>query len=488
MRNRIRTAGISIALCAALVLGGLGITGRTAFAEGPVVSEINGVALTQRAAEQGVYKEGGLIINRFEATGSVTATADITDFTYIMLEYYNPTGAAWPFVFKIQDTTPVQTYTTESTVPYKRLDTAFEEVSEATTTGYLAPGVSTAGWLVFPRGIFRDIETFGTTLAAIYLLLPCTAVNQDGVTALHFGRIKALFGTDTFNGGTVISNTALWDDGDFAPRTVASTGGADGGALVSVERCAIPTVTPPIVCDFGDVRILEDFDTGYPADETTYNAALNAKAYDAVRGINVGRYAAASAEGNALRFNIVAPREDRPDDYGVITLTPKTAVYKWSHWANDGGEAEGLTFWVKNLSPVPVGIGFQLDEYDPDQNVSEDYRGERWTLGYGTRILLLETATQKQFMVQAGDNFNIPAGFEGWARIPFSAFEKAWWCSWGNDTLDLVRIPQFGISFNTVVNMGLSFALDSIGVYYNKTSVKSLFRNNGSSIAENMEG
>ena len=156
-------------------------------------------------------------------------------------------------------------------------------------------------------------------------------------------------------------------------------------------------------------------------------------------------------------------------------------------WKNDEGNIEGITFFVSNISGAEVTLYFEIDEYDPDQDVAVDYRGERWSVGLGGRVILYDTVTGQQMLIHSNPMVSIPAGFTGWVRIPASCFTKAAWCTWGNSTFDMVRIAQFTIAAYGPINMGNSFVLDSIGLYYNQTVVESIFADNGNSIADNLK-
>lgn len=449
-----------------------------------VSSEINGISLKQRALQaDGAYGEGGILINRFEVGGD-----DISNMEYIALEYYNPTGAPWPFVFKIQDDNNYMIHTNNPNAEYYLLDSKFNLVSAQTSPyGYVAPGVATSGWIVLPREIFGGGQDLSDKLLAMYILLPCHAENQNGITELHFGNIKIINRGDDVSEGVLASSFNSWSDADIAARVIGANAAADGKEIVSVTRCAVK-IQKEFKFDFGDVRILEDFETDYPENEQEYNEMMSGKIYDAVGGVTVSRYTQSSASQNALKFTIVQPKDTRPDDYAGVTFTPKTSVYQWGVWKDEEHKALGVTFWVKNLSSVPVVIAFEIDEFDPYQNVSVDGRGERWSLKNGGRIMLYDTVESKQYLVQSSPFFAIPAGFEGWVRIPFSSFGKALWCTWGNSTFDRERIAQVTIACNTIQNMGLSFAMDSIGLYYNNTVIKSMFIDNGNSIWDNMRG
>lgn len=443
---------------------------------GASLSQIDGVVLRQNAILTDTYQEGGLMVNRFVEGGT-----SIADMKWIALEYYNSTGAPWPFVFKLQGGGK-QCYTTNAQAKYLLLDSDFEKVGEQTTNGYVAPGISQKGWLLFPREIFGGIDELGGTLEAIYLLLPCTSALQNGVTELHFGRIVSYTETEIsdYGAGTVVADLSGWSSADYAIRLVGASAGDGGKDLVTVSR-AVTAVPEPRI---GDVRVLEDFDTGYPEDEEAFNEEMAKKIYDLVGGVELAR--ADGVSGNGLKFKIVTPKADRPDDYAGVTFTPKTGVADWGKWASEEESAKGVTFWVANPSAAEISIGFEIDEFDPDQDVAADPSGERWSIAQGARIYLYDTQKQLEYLLTGYGTLDIPVGFEGWVRIPFEYFTKAAWCTWGNSVFDRERIAQVTISCHTIRNAGLIFEMDSMGVYYNETAVGSMFFGCGHSIPENM--
>lgn len=130
---------------------------------------------------------------------------------------------------------------------------------------------------------------------------------------------------------------------------------------------------------------------------------------------------------------------------------------------------------------------FEIDEYDPEQDITANPAGERWSVGFGGRIVLKDVLTGKESVVNATPTFNIPRGFTGWVRIPVDCFAKPAWCTWGNSVLDLVNVPQFTVAINTVQNIGASFVLDDFGLYYNKTNVSSMFFDIDHTISENLK-
>ena len=380
-------------------------------------SQINGISLTQAGTEG-----GGIMLEQY-----ALSTTDLSAATYLAIRYYNPTGAAWPFYLICQQNGGF-IYLTEGT-EYRLYDDEFR-LTETRSVQYsaVAPTVSGAGYLVIPSSAFAGMST----IQALYITLPAASEAQIGVTELHFGKVGYYVQADPDLGKDMITLTdfSTWTEEWFAGRITNLNG-------VKVQLA----VNASVSCDFGDVRILEDFTTGYPSDETQYRETMAAKVDPAVGGLEVGKHE------QGLKITVVEPIADRRDDYAAITFSAKGSVNKWSQWKNNEGKLEGVTYYLKNLSSAEVTLCFEIDEYDPDQNVSEDYRGERWSVGLGGRILLYDTVKDEQMLVHANPMVTVPAGFEGWVRIPVSCFAKASWCTWGNSVFDLERVAQHGKFF-----------------------------------------
>ena len=420
-------------------------------------SKINGISLTQKGTT------GGGIM----ADASVLSVTDISNATYLAIRYYNPTGAAWPFYFQLQQNGGIAP-PTEGAEYYVYNDDFVLQATKQVQYSAIAPGIAGSGYIVIPTSAFASVGV----LQALYITLPAAAANQIGVTELHFGKVgyytleQPNFATDM----NTLADFSTWTEDTLTGRITDAN-----GVLVQLAK------VPILAYDFGDVRILEDFVTGYPTDASEYASAMLAKVDPAVGGFEVEKHE------KGLKIRVVEPIPEKRDDYAAITFLPKSSVDRWEQWVNDEGTLEGVTYQITNLSQAEVTLCFEIDEYDPDQNVAEDYRGERWSVGIGGRILLYDTVKNEQSLVHSNPMITIPAGFSGWVRIPISCFTKAGWCTWGNSTFDMTRIAQFTIAAYGPINMGNAFVLSNVGLYYNETVVQSIFSDNGNSIVDNLQ-
>ena len=421
------------------------------------VSQIDGISLTQKST-----MGGGVMLEQY-----TLSTLDLSQASYLAIRYYNPTGAAWPFYFVAQMNGGL-TYLTEGGTYYVYDDTFNLTAVKQVTYSAIAPGVAGSGYIVIPASLFENLAT----VQALYIVLPAAAENQIGVTELHFGEIGYYTqpSPDFATEKTTLVDFSAWDSSYFTGRITDPS-----GVTVQITECV------RMAYDFGDVRVLEDFTTGYSTDPAEYKAEMEQRIDSAVGGLT------AELHSGGLKLKVVSPIENKRDDYAAIGFTAKSSVTKWEQWTNDDGDLEGITLFVQNLSGVETSLCFEIDEYDPEQNPEEDYRGERWSVGIGGRILLYDTAKNQQMLVHADPMVTLPPEFTGWVRIPVSCFVKAQWCTWGNGVFDKNRIAQFTIAVHGPMNMGNSFVLSKVGLYYNKTVLKSIFANNGNSIADNLQ-
>jgi len=228
---------------------------------------------------------------------------------------------------------------------------------------------------------------------------------------------------------------------------------------------------PPLANRFGDVKVLEDFNY-----ETTAEIQSNYPVWSGGSTINN------SLQDGAMRVDIGGVISGN-NIYGSIDIFPKPKVSDWTVW-NDGGvnadqAAQGVTFYVKNLSAREITINLEFEEKTGDIY-------ERWNIKYGAMIMLHDVSGD-EFIVHAKPVLAIPVGFEGWVRIDFSQYWVPSWCTWGDLQLDLTQpITGFFLTTDTTKNEGLSYLIDDIGVYYNKTVVSSLFYTPENSFAANM--
>lgn len=96
--------------------------------------------------------------------------------------------------------------------------------------------------------------------------------------------------------------------------------------------------------------------------------------------------------------------------------------------------------------------------------------------------------TKQEFIRVAKPSIVIPVGFEGYIRIDFSQYSVPSWCTIGDMQLDLsATMSGFFVTTDCSNNEGLSFVISDFGVYFNNTSISTLFEESNISIRNNME-
>ena len=113
---------------------------------------------------------------------------------------------------------------------------------------------------------------------------------------------------------------------------------------------------------------------------------------------------------------------------------------------------------------------------------------ERWNVQLGAMIMYYDINTKQEFIRVAKPSIVIPVGFEGYIRIDFSQYSVPSWCTIGDMQLDLsATMSGFFVTTDCSNNEGLSFVISDFGVYFNNTSISTLFEESNISIRNNME-
>lgn len=148
---------------------------------------------------------------------------------------------------------------------------------------------------------------------------------------------------------------------------------------------------------------------------------------------------------------------------------------------SDGTLAKGLTLYVKNLSSREIGISLGFDQ------ILEDNKIQRWTLiGYPSMYYAYDVNVDAEYTFYCKrDQFQIPVGFEGYIRIPFSSYGVPDWSS-TNQPLDITSLSgNLYLSQDNRSYAGLQYLVKNVGVYFKTTAAASLF-NEENTIKSNM--
>lgn len=420
-----------------------------------------------------------------------SSAIDMSSIKYLAIEVGNSTGAGWGFEVHLLDESGKRTMLFSGAPEQAGADDVIQLYDDAyvlhtTNKAYYASAFTLpnfGGWMLIPRAALHELSSLDLSkIAGLTLNFNCTDGNKG--MQVEIGRV----GWFSENPDAKFSNLKLlFDPAKMTDAQLDTDLLLDnGGGLASFSRVKKNPKAALKTCKtIGDVRILEDMTEGYPASESEMNKALAKMVYAKGGGVTPTVYKDEDTDGNALRYDITGPVEGNEDYYSAVTFVAKAGLSDWRTWnTQNGKKAQGVTFWVKNLSDYEVSLGLEIDEYDPGAKAGDN--GERWSLQYGTRVLLYDVNTKQQYIVQSQPHLFIPVGFTGWVRVPFSFYTKAPWCTWGNDVQDFLDVPQIAVISDSNINQGLSFAIDNLGVYYEETLVSTGFFDSGMSLPERM--
>lgn len=152
------------------------------------------------------------------------------------------------------------------------------------------------------------------------------------------------------------------------------------------------------------------------------------------------------------------------DGYTAFTLSDGEDI----DWAN----RKGVSFWARNDSDAEVSFNFEID-----CKVASGARS-RFNILQGNRYWLYDVNTGKTTIYMTRPTATLPAGFEGWVRIPFSAFERASWSS-GVSKEEFMGegsvVAYLGISVSAASYLNQSFSINNIGAYTTTPQFSSSF-------------
>ncbi len=153
------------------------------------------------------------------------------------------------------------------------------------------------------------------------------------------------------------------------------------------------------------------------------------------------------------------------DGYTAVTLAEGLDI----NW----GGMKGVSFYAKNESDSEVFFNLEIDCRLPNG------QSARFNILQGNRFWLYDINTGITSIYMTRPTATLPAGFEGWVRIPFSAFEKAVWSTGAVSKEEFMSegsvVSYFAITIEAEKNMNKSFVLNNIGGYATTPKYTSAF-------------
>ena len=154
------------------------------------------------------------------------------------------------------------------------------------------------------------------------------------------------------------------------------------------------------------------------------------------------------------------------DAYTAIDIAP-TGGFSWA-------DAEGITFWARNDSNGEISFNVEVDNKIIASGVSD-----RFNIKQGHRFYLYDVNTGKTMIYMTKPVATLPVGFEGWVRIPFSAFFRADWSNNGVTKEQFMKtgttVTYLAITIHSSTYLNMQFSLNKFGAYYTDPSFLSSF-------------
>ena len=140
--------------------------------------------------------------------------------------------------------------------------------------------------------------------------------------------------------------------------------------------------------------------------------------------------------------------------------------------SRDVTAAKGFTLWAKNYSDVEVSFNLEVDCTGIPARAESALPNARFNIKQGNRFWLYDVNTGKQTIYMTRPCVTLPVGFEGWVRIPYSAFAQAEWDAAGfgavanEDFMSAgTRLTYIGITVYSGDYTGKAFAVNKLGTY-----------------------
>mgnify|MGYP005881160751 CR=1 FL=1 len=238
----------------------------------------------------------------------------------------------------------------------------------------------------------------------------------------------------------------------------------------------------------GDVKILDNFriaDKGYEKEEKD---EIIGSFYSTYGETSYLAYGALGDNTPALEWkigNYVNEYQNVSGGYCGLTIDPVAEVDDWENWVG----AKGITLRIKNPQSKEISFNIAFQQKTEDQTIA--YR-----MNHSNAIIYaLDVLTGEEFSFRTGSvsSFSsgpaiyLPANFDGWIRIDFSAFGK--YSVTGPDEIDFTnKVIALKITSYMFDNSEARILFGTVGVYYDTFTVGWNWDNSGRSIADCLRG
>lgn len=369
-----------------------------------------------------------------------TATADFSNASYLVVQYKNNSAPGLQYMlsagganYSVSAKEGERIYfteegQTESALACKVLY-GHINVSQSGKMGALIIPMSTMAW----TGTQADRD-----LAKIDGLTITTNSQFNGGFELLIGEI-GLYEGDAGSGTFRKLLNLSEDKSDHFSVTTALE--ENKGRLVFYE--------PPLT-QLGDASVDWYAKDAAPEDFSIWNGGANGEV----------KIVKDSYGDDAVQITATTPNESATADTYVAT-TLSNGGFSWAG-------KKGVNFWARNDSDVEINFNIELDcrvkNPATDKTISD-----RFNVQANQRYYLYDVNTGKTTVYMTRFTCSLPVGFEGWVRIPFSAFARADWSTNG------VTQEQFMGEGSTVSYLAITvhqptytqkpFAVNKFGAY-----------------------
>lgn len=160
------------------------------------------------------------------------------------------------------------------------------------------------------------------------------------------------------------------------------------------------------------------------------------------------------------------------DAYTAIDMSA-TGGFSW-------GGMKGISFWARNDSDTEVSFNIEVDCNAPvTKNGVTDTLSDRFNIKQGNRYYLYDVNTGKTTVYMTRPTATLPVGFEGWVRIPFTAFERAAWSNNGVTKNEFMCEGSFvsylAVTIHAANYMNKPFSVNKFGGYSQNPGFASAF-------------
>ena len=366
--------------------------------------------------------------------------ADLTNATYIAIEYYSKSGQ------------PGLTYGVENNgTRYSIVGSSGNDVyvmnqagaiSKATGIANDAVTTNVSGCLLIPMDYFAlQFGNEANTLAAAQQMTFATNSKYNynfevmiGEIGYYTGRIKT--NDFTFHKLVDLSSSAKIDS-----YSVSADNASNGSKVYRnfVEKMV-----------YGDTTLV------YTATGKSDNSVPIWEG-----GANGKQTMTKDSYGDdALLLESLGPRAGA-DAYTAYNLMDGCSI----DWSN----AQGVTFWARNDSDAEISFNLEIDAIS-DKTPNKG----RFNVKQGNRFWLYDVNTDKQTIYMTRPCITLPVGFEGWVRVPFEAFSQAEWSftdpNYGTFAPEYFMsegciVPYIGLTVFSTDYTNKPFAINKLGGY-----------------------